>query len=262
MRRSVFAAIAAVSTIAVAQTAFAADLAVKARPFAPAVYNWTGFYVGGHAGYSWMDSTDTVSPADAVTARGWLFPGEIGSPGINPAGFIGGGQIGYNWQVAPTWVFGAEADISWTDLNKTVSVAGTVDPSRVITGQEKLNWLGTVRGRLGYLPAERVMLYATGGLAYGDARLSTALSRTTGSRCAGNNCQSGSTSDTLVGWTVGGGLEWAFANNWSAKAEYLYFDLGSLSHAMTDPNFPLTNFNASAPFKGSIARVGLNYQFH
>jgi outer membrane immunogenic protein len=57
-------------------------------------------------------------------------------------------------------------------------------------------------------------------------------------------------------------LEWAFANNWSAKAEYLYFDLGSLSHQMTDPFFPATIFNASAKFRGSIARVGLNYQFH
>jgi outer membrane immunogenic protein len=127
-----------------------------------------------------------------------------------------------------------------------------------MTANEKLDWFGTVRGRVG-VTFDRALLYATGGLAYGHATLSTALTRTTG--CAGNNCQNGSTADTKFGWTVGGGLEWAFANNWSVKGEYLYYDLGSLSHTMVDPAFPAV-FNASASLRGSVARAGLNYKFN
>jgi outer membrane immunogenic protein len=186
---------------------------------------------------------------------------------LNSTGFIGGGQAGYNWQAGPMWVIGVETDISGTTLNRTVSVPGLGDPSRIVTASEKLDWFGTVRGRIGVTPTDRALLYVTGGLAYGHANLSTALTRPGFSPgappdgCGGfNNCQSGSVSDTRIGWTVGGGLEWAFARNWSLKGEYLYYDLGTLSHAMTDPFFPAI-FNASAGLKGSIARAGLNYKF-
>ena len=247
-----------------AGSAIAADIRMpmKAAPApAPIAYNWTGLYVGGHAGYGWMDSADRVSD---VTGSAFVASGSIASSiPLDPGGFIGGGQIGYNWQVTPMWVIGLEADISWTDFDETASRPGPADPSRVLTAHQKLDSFGTVRGRLGLTPANGWLAYVTGGLAYGRGSLSTALTRTTGAGCAGgaNNCQQGSVSDTLTGWTVGGGLEWAVANNWTMKAEYLYFDLGSVSHLMTDPFFPATTFSASADFKGSIARVGLNYRF-
>lgn len=240
--------------------AWAADVAA---PFykapAPVAYDWTGFYAGLHAGYVWSKNTDNVGPANAATALGWLFPGEIGSPVLDASGFIGGAQIGYNFQLAPAWVVGLEADISATTLDKSASVAGIVDPSRVITGTEKMDWLGTVRGRLGVTPADRVLFYVTGGLAYGHAELATALTRTTG--CGGNNCQQGSVSAINSGWTVGAGVEWAFANAWSAKLEYLHYDLGHVSHLMTDPSFPATVFNASLALNGDIVRAGVNYRF-
>ncbi len=125
---------------------------------------------------------------------------------------------------------------------------------------------GTLRGRIGVLPSERLLLYATGGLAFGHAQLSTSLTTFSGAApdCVNlfgaNNCEAGSASSLLAGWTIGGGAEWAFARGWSAKAEYLYYDLGTLSHSMTDPNFPFV-FNASADFKGSIARGGINFKF-
>jgi outer membrane immunogenic protein len=255
----------AITAFGLASPANAADLPAKApvykAPIAIAAYNWTGFYVGGHAGYTWMNSTDAIT-AVAGNALGFINGGDVASRiPLDPNGFIGGAQIGYNWQpLGSQFVYGLEADISWTDLDKTVSAPGPTDASRIMTANQKMDWLGTVRGRLGYTPTDRLLAYATGGLAFGRGSLSTALTRTTG--CGGNNCQQGSTSGTKAGWTAGGGLEWAFANNWSAKAEYLYFDLGSLSHQMTDPFFPATIFNASAKFRGSIARVGLNYQFH
>jgi outer membrane immunogenic protein len=256
----------AIAAFGLASPANAADLRAKApvykAPIAIVAYNWTGFHVGGHAGYTWMNSTDEIT-AVAGNALGFINGGDVASSiPLNPNGFIGGAQIGYNWQpLGSQFVYGFEADISWTDLDKTVSAPGPTDASRIMTANQKMDWFGTVRGRLGYTPMDRLLAYATGGLAFGHGSLSTALTRDTG--CGGlNNCQQGSTSGTKAGWTAGGGLEWAFANNWSAKAEYLYFDLGSLSHQMTDPFFPATIFNASAKFRGSIARVGLNYQFH
>ncbi len=254
-------ALLATAALGVAFSASAADVPVRAPVYkapAPVVaYNWSGFYIGGHAGYGWMDSTDRLSD---VTGATLVASGAIASSiPLDPKGFVGGGQIGYNWQIAPMWVFGLEADISWTDFDETASLPGPADPSRIVTAHQKLDWFGTVRGRLGVTPTDRWLAYVTGGFAYGRGSLSTALTRTTG--CAGaNNCQQGSVSDTLTGWTVGGGLEWALANNWSVKAEYLYFDLGSLSHLMTDPFFPLTTFRASTDFKGHIIRAGINYK--
>src|ERR1700688_2350188 len=268
MRRFHCALLAAVAVFGFASVASAADLPVKAPAYkAPVVvpYNWTGFYIGGSAGYAWMNSTDeiTVAPPTSLISSGSV-PSSVS---LDPNGFIGGAQVGYNWQAPGTmWVYGIEGDISWANLDKTVSAPGGPDTTgvRVITAQQKLDSLGTLRGRLGWTPADRVLLFVTGGLAVGHGSLSTALTRLPPSAgCVGgaNNCAQGSVSDTKAGWTIGGGLEWAFANNWSVKAEYLYFDIGSLSHTMTDPNFPAIIFNASADFKGSIARAGVNYHF-
>jgi outer membrane immunogenic protein len=236
----------------------AADLApiTKASP-AAAVYNWTGFYLGANAGYGWARNSDRITAVN--DAAGLIANSSIAtSLPIDADGFVGGGQIGYNWQISPLWVVGLESDIAWTDLNGNVSVPGPNDTSRIMTGTQKLDWLGTVRGRVGVTPVARTLLFLTGGFAYGQGSLATALTRNTG--CAFNNCQQGATSGTLTGWTVGGGAEWAFAANWSAKAEYLYYDLGSLSHGMIDPNFAST-FNASADFTGHIVRLGVNYRF-
>jgi outer membrane immunogenic protein len=248
------------SSVTCSSFSFAADMAVKAaHPALNPVYNWTGFYIGAHAGYNWTQSTDVITPA-SPNAVFFDIPGEIHSPNpLDPHGFIGGGQAGYNWQVSPMWVAGLEADISGLDSKRTTVAFGTTDASRIITASEKMDWFGTVRGRFGITPTDRLLVYATGGLAYGQVNLATALTRTTG--CVGNNCQQGSVSETKLGWTVGGGVEWALANNWSLKGEYLYYDLGSSSHLMTDPFHPSTIFAARADFKGSIARAGLNYHF-
>jgi outer membrane immunogenic protein len=255
-----------------AGSASAADL--PARPYTkappvvvPVAYNWTGWYVGGNAGFAWTKSTDTLTSANPA-GNGFVTGGEIAtSLPLDPKGFIGGGQFGYNWQSSSMWVVGFETDIQWAKLNTTAAMPGPNDFTRIVTANEKLDWFGTVRGRIGVTPTDRVLLYVTGGLAYGHASLTTALTRP-GSPppappdgCGGfNNCQSGSVTDTKIGWTVGGGLEWALVNNWSLKGEYLYYDLGSLSHVMTDPSFPAI-FNARADLKGSIARAGLNYHF-
>jgi len=258
--RSVYGATAlgAMAMLAVSFNARAADFApITKAPPAVAVFNWTGFYLGANAGYGWARNTDRITAVN--DAAGLIANNDIAtSLPIDASGFVGGGQIGYNKQISPLWVVGLEADLAWTDINGRVSVPGPNDASRIMTGTQKLDWLGTVRGRVGVTPADRLLVFLTGGFAYGNGSLTTALTRTFG--CAGNNCQQGSTSGTLTGWTVGGGAEWAFAANWSAKAEYLYYDLGSLSHRMTDPNFG-SIFNASVGFTGHVARLGVNYRF-
>jgi outer membrane immunogenic protein len=258
-------------------SAMAADLAprpyAKAPMMATSAYSWTGFYIGGHAGYDWMDSTDRLTPANALTAgSGFFIPPTIIANflPLDPKGFIGGGQAGYNWQVSPMWVVGLETDLSWTNLDQTTALPGPADFTRIMTAHEKLDWFGTFRGRAGITPVDRLLIYGTGGVAYGHASLSTALTRidpvTGANTCilpggGGNNCQKGSASDTKIGWTVGAGLEWAVAGPWTVKGEYLYYDLGSLSHTMFDPLFPTTLFNATAPLRGNIVRAGLNYRF-
>jgi outer membrane immunogenic protein len=241
----------------------AADMAlkmpVKAPPPAPApVHNWTGWYIGGNAGYGWSKQTDQIT----AIADPSLILGDVStSVPIDASGFIGGGQIGYNWQLSPMWLAGLEADFSGADISGSNSVAGNF--GRVMNANERLDWVGTLRGRVGFLPSSTFLVYATGGLAYGQAKLSTFLTRTNLGGCPSpNQCEAGSVSDTKVGWTIGGGVEWAFALNWSVRAEYLFVDLGNLSHNMTDPNFPAELFGASIPLRVNIVRAGLNYQFH
>jgi outer membrane immunogenic protein len=178
----------AIAALFAAAPASAADMPVrapqyKAAPIAP-VFNWTGFYFGGHVGYGWADSG--VGDLD---------------------GFIGGLQLGYNWQFSRNWVFGLEADIAGTDMNNAI-------PAHV-------DYIGTVRGRLGYT-WDRVMVYGTGGLAYAKASV------------AGIH-------DTETGYALGAGIEWAFAPNWSAKVEYMYHDIDA--------------------FEASTVKFGVNYRF-
>jgi outer membrane immunogenic protein len=251
-------------------------------PLAPAiVYDWTGFYIGGNAGYSWgrartdgdVTGTQNVSvfrgttpdptrpPVNTVLAALPL----TGRADVN--GFIGGGQAGYNWQRG-TWLFGLEADFQGSDergRGDVCTVAGCPLGSAVFTANYKLDWFGTARGRVGFLPTERVLLYATGGLAYGhfgaDAPL---LPLSWGS--------------TRAGWTVGAGVEAAIDRNWSVKLEYLYMDLGNVGGGTTSAttvtnalNTPLPSFNTvttttlaanfNTRFTDNIVRVGANYRF-
>ena len=272
MKKLLIGCVALSATMGVA---WAADLpaaapapAYKAPIAVPSTYSWTGFYVGANAGWAWNRSTDNITATNAA-GLSFTIPGDIAtSLPLNSSGFIGGGQVGYNWQMNPMWVVGLESDIQGANLKNTLSLPGPNDVTRIMTASEKLDLFGTVRGRVGITPSDHMLLYATGGLAYGNASLSTALTRPgfTGppapaNGCGGfNNCQAGSATETRIGWTVGAGLEWAFVNNWSLKAEYLYYDLGSISHSMTDPFFPAA-YNASANLKGSIARIGVNYRF-
>ena len=228
MKRILFAGIG-VLAIAFAGTAGAADLPrrtempAKAPAYVPAAYNWTGFYVGINGGGGWGDSRWTDG---------------AGSTGdFDVSGGLIGGTFGYNWQAAQA-VFGLEGDLAWSGID------GSTTTGICATGCTTSNsWLSTVRGRLGYA-LDRVMPYVTGGGAFGDIEASR-----TG--FAGD-------SETKTGWTVGGGLEFALAGNWTAKGEYLYVDLGDMSCSAASCGGTGTT---AVEFNAHVLRGGLNYRF-
>ena len=269
MRVSIFKVIAA-SALAVftaASAASAADLAARPYTKAPVmapIYDWTGFYIGGNVGYSWGRSSDTSTLTNGAGAV--LF---TTGAGANMDGIIGGGQIGYNWQVQ-NWVWGLEADIQGSDQKGRRDflcptsvctppfgvLAVFPGPAVPVALDQKLEWFGTVRGRVGVLATPQVLFYATGGLAYGGVNSSAVI---------GAGAFGFSASDTRVGYTVGAGVEGAIGGNWTAKLEYLYMDLGRTSGTFltTIPALGggVLSYNYSSRITDNIVRVGVNYKF-
>jgi len=235
MTRTMLAAAAIAMTLA--PRAFAADLAVphiytKAPPMAvDPGYNWSGFYAGLNVGYGWGRSAATADFTDSRS--GVLLSSSAGRFDLN--GVTGGGQIGYNWQ-RDRFVFGVEGDIQASDINASADFGGFAN------ARTDIDWFSTVRGRLGIAQGPW-LLYGTGGVAFADISNRVDIGPVTLSN-----------SDTQVGYAVGGGLEWAFAKNWSAKAEYLYLGFG-------DDTFSGGGNTVHVNNDIQTVRAGLNYKF-
>ena len=249
----------------IAGPAVAADMAVKARPMVvDPSYNWTGFYVGLNAGYGWNDNRDVaISGSPLIIAAqppvGTTVPQVIG---LSPKGFIGGGQIGYNYQFGGRGVVGVEADFAWADIKDSHFIDLPAGAPNVRTSvSEKIDFFGTVRGRLG-VTFDRFLVYGTGGFAYANVQQNGNINEFFNRPVIGRQFIA-SSSDLRYGWTVGGGAEWAFSKNWSVKAEYLYYDLGS--HTIRGPQSNPVNGVDFATYsfatRGNIVRGGLNYKF-
>jgi outer membrane immunogenic protein len=231
--------------------AMAADLSLPPRPYAPyapayyrpaVVFDWTGFYVGLSAGGGFGLGGIDSNVASVASAR---FD-------TQPSGFIGGGQIGYNYQMGG-FVWGVEADFSGANIQGSDSKTVTLSTVTIAgTGNQKLDFLGTLRGRVGVVPFTPLLIYATGGLAYGSA--DATLSET----CSCGPTATVSTSSNRWGWTAGGGIEWMFAPHWSLKGEFLYYNLGQVSADLTVAGIGITS---TAKVRGDIARGGINYRF-
>ncbi len=264
MRRLSISVIAAASTIALTQVAAAADLPVKAPVYkAPAAmpYNWTGFYISGSAGYGWGAEGNALLFTDPTVT----VPGAVPSThSYDLNGFIGGGGAGYNYQIGSV-VLGLEADFSYTHFTGSASSSGAFGPivpafltsPFSYTQAAEINWLGTVRGRIGFTPASNLLVYGTGGFAYGHAKATTLLTFPLVSFV-------GAASDTKTGWTAGGGVEYALGERWSIKVEYLYYDLGSLLVDDAPVGVVKAPFETwvDFPLHGSIARFGLSYKLN
>jgi outer membrane immunogenic protein len=260
------------STILGMSAASAADLPVKSYTKAPvaiaAVYDWTGFYVGVNVGYGWGADHTILASDPALVSPGFItLLGNANVAARKPAGVIGGGQLGYNWQRGQM-LAGLEADFSGTDIHSTDDFSGPVGVTRFVHIHERLDWLATLRGRLGFLPTQQLLLYATGGLAVGQVTTNSSLTTTVPNSIPGcltaniGLCMGSSDTATKVGWTVGAGAEYALTSNWSVKAEYLFVDLGRSSSTGFDTRSapPLPLF-ATTKDDFHIARVGVNYRF-
>jgi outer membrane immunogenic protein len=280
--------------------AFASTLALTAGSALAQSPPWTGFYAGVNTGY-------TASESDAVnlvsTQTFLVGPPLLGAQGIatsstflaaanttlspKTSGFIGGGQAGYNHEFGNGFVGGFE-----TDIQGVAGFSGSATKSVVIplpeplfapgnvvqstsSSSKSIDYVGTVRGRLGYLATSTLLAYGTGGLAYGGVRSIASTSQSRNGPVVPFSA-SNSFSDTRVGWTGGAGGEWMFMSNWSAKAEYLYYDLGNVTYNVGALNqvllpplpVPPSGTLGSAAFQrattrfdGHIVRVAINYHF-
>jgi outer membrane immunogenic protein len=240
-----------------------------------AAYNWTGCYVGGNIGYSWGRARGDFN-VPALGTIGALTSVPIS---LNPDGVIGGVQSGCQRQFDNRWVLGLEADFqgsaekaSGNFSNSFSSSVSNGEGFTVTSGtvghsiEAKIQWFGTWRARAGFLVTPTIMLYGTGGLAYGKTRVTDNITVNSTTVIPGippssfSAAASLSASQVKVGWALGAGVEGALFNwnNWTWKLEYLYIDLGSGSASGVDPLFGGYFWNAR--FTDNIVRVGLNYR--
>jgi outer membrane immunogenic protein len=292
--RAVVKKLAAVISVAAwcATPALAADMPVKAPPVPPAAYGWTGCYIGANAGYAWQsgrsgyrdDPNTTADPINGSPNTVFITTlATIPEPAnTNGRGWIGGGEAGCNWQIDRGIVVGVESDVGATGVSGSATTVGPnfpglafgvyqVAPGAVVTGggianeNVSLRWLSTVRARAG-LPvlAGRALLFVTGGLAVGGVSSSGMVDLNT---VTGVLAWGGSNSSIRTGYATGGGVEYALTDHWTTKAEYLYYNLGNVSHPLnllanttTTALVYTTLGNTVSSARGSIIRVGLNYR--
>jgi outer membrane immunogenic protein len=228
--------LATVALVALGATvpALAADLA--ARPYTKApppvmapIYNWTGFYIGGHVGAAFGNDN---------TFNGLVVGGN------NDARFLGGVQVGADYQFAPNWVLGVEGQYSWLGNNNN----GAVFPNGYVYTNDQRG-IGSVTGRVGYTwgPA---LLYVKGGYAFSDNRETLLLGGVPQAFAFDHSHRDG--------YTVGAGLEYMFAQNWSAKAEYQYYDFGRTQFVSPAALAPFGSFRNDE----HTVKVGINYRFN
>jgi outer membrane immunogenic protein len=234
-------------------SALAADLGArtpytKAPAMMATVSNWSGFYIGGNVGYGWGDGKTVFSSVPTPDFLPFTHD-------TSPKGVIGGVQAGYNWQTG-LFLAGVEADIQASGIKGAFT-----DGFNSTLAEQRLPWFGTLRARIGVTVAPELLVYGTGGLAFGRVQNSA----NDPSRNAGGVIQfdaPASVSKTTTGWAAGAGGEWMFARNWSAKIEYLHVDLGNTSVIGLD--VPADGFGVKYDFKNqyNIVRAGVNYHFN
>ncbi len=236
---------ASVGALALAGSALAADLPSRAPPpvFAPPapVFSWTGVYLGGQIGYAWTHSDSTINSV-GYSAIGDAFYDSY-YPQSNANGVIGGAHIGYNLQINQ-FVLGLEGDLDGSSLSKSANFTAYSNYYQdyiSTAAQSSLGVQSSIRGRVG-VAFDRLLLYGTGGVAFGGSDSWIATSYPGCVRTFTHNCLFGvgpffghdSFSQTRVGWTAGGGVEYAVTNNWLVRAEYRFTQFGGGSEYLAN----------------------------
>jgi outer membrane immunogenic protein len=274
----------------------AADMPVPAAP----TVTWTGFYLGANGGWGLSTNNSVNSVGVPNNCSDFANTGCLQIPGGGPnnaygaasaqaatfstpanrnGGFIAGGQFGYNYQTTASTVVGLEADLQATGANHTFTFT-SVTPAAGFPGfpvnqsatlNTRLDFLGTIRARGGWLWDPSFLTYVTGGLAYGEIELNSTITQNVPGLAPEFTPYTavGNSKVVRFGGTIGAGLEWMVVPNWSVKAEYLYVGLGTptvnsslvnVSH-FGNGNLSSVNVVTSARFNDNIVRGGVNYHF-
>lgn len=250
MKKYLFAPVATFAVM-MAGPAVAADMPLEAAPAFAARFNWTGCYLGGHlgGGFAHKDLTDPVQLVQDSFAGAPVTDG-ITTVSPAPKGVVIGGQIGCDYQFAPSWVVGIEGAASGSTMRGSTTVGlpfGNPDTALV---EAKTDFLTSVTARFGYT-FDNVLLYAKGGFALAGDRYDV-----TGSFAGTPFGFIGL--ENRIGWTAGGGVEWAFSQHWSASVEYDYYQFGHRVIAMSDPtNVFLGNVDVRQNIQ--VVKAGLNF---
>jgi outer membrane immunogenic protein len=276
MRQFLFACVALLALVG-AETARAADrapdviypanypAAAVPYPAATAPFTFSGFYAGATVGGVLGGTKYLETPSGAFGPAAASVAG-VGTSSTAPRGVLGGLELGYNWQFGH-FVVGIETDFSGWDMsaNSGMSAVGTAvpilpaPPGGVMTytssGTVTSNWLYTLRPRVGFANGN-MLTYVTAGLAVTDLRFSESITLGTGAPIL-----TGSTSNTVVGWTAGGGVEYALTWNWFIKAEYLYASFSNQTAPQVTGAFPSLTGTATANLNANILRAGFDYRF-
>jgi outer membrane immunogenic protein len=249
MKKLVLAGAAGLA-LASAQPATAADIPVPAYQPPPTIilFSWTGFYIGGHGGGGWATKQTNTVP--------FTFAGALITPApnsISASGGLAGAQIGANYQVG-SWVFGAEADASWSNLTAAPTCTSTTAGGAVTlsaTCNVKVSGLGTIAGKVGWA-LDRLLVYSKFGIAWTNDNYAFTSATPAMPSFAAN--------ETRWGWMVGAGIEYAFLDSWSGRIEYNYLDLGTRAPNFTSAsglNFAAINIRERV----SVVKLGINYRF-
>lgn len=260
MKRSV---ITLISTLVLGTSALAADMPLRGYTPVylppPPVFTWSGVYFGLNAGGLFANNKMTMNGQGPITSAAIAAGIVPGAAKLNKSGFAGGAQAGYNWQ-AGSFVAGVEADINYVDAKKTTVSSYPVVPGVPLFGSidtmssARSTWLATARLRAGFA-VDRLLIFGTGGLAFGAAKNAVSMS------WLGIPLYAGRESQVRTGWTVGGGLEYALTNNLTVKGEYLYYNLGGKTASINPAIAGGEGFKAKFKNEGGLARAGLNWKF-
>jgi outer membrane immunogenic protein len=239
-------------------TAFGSDLpprvsskAAMAYAAAPAPFSWTGCYAGAHAGAGWSRTNFSDPNPGIIAPLGQLVDVKSG------AGLLGGGQIGCDYQFASHWVAGLAGDFSWANIQGQTDdpFFGGKNTGSALTLHSRTDFFASTTGRIGYA-WDRYLVYAKGGVAWSHNNYDA------------NNFFCGifiggcyaNASDTQIGWTAGGGIEWGFTPNWSVLAEYDHYGFGTKNLTFFDTVHGFT-FVFGVKQDIDVVKVGINYRF-